>query len=194
MVFDKKISIMDLVLDDKTYAWQLTKQTWAHMEHQTKNNLFSRVGIGVKTVVFTLRKTTGLSLHKALSHNGRQYFITDINRDDPVLMVATAADIQPKVYTKYVTKVTKGPNKEPVYSTENLLQFPAAITEKYLGYEQKEPMAQATKTFVLVTPKAIALSVNDLVQTEGGEKYAVQVCHLLDDYKNEYEITRKGDV
>lgn len=40
---------------------------------------------------------------------------------------------------------------------------------------------------VLVTPKAVTLKTGDLVKADGGA-YAVRVCYLLDEFKNEYEI------
>ena len=72
------------------------------------------------------------------------------------------------------------------------MQFPVVLAEKYLGFTQNTPMAQTQTTFVLVTPKAVSLKIADLVDV-GGVRYAVQVCHTLDEYKNEYEITRKDD-
>ena len=46
---------------------------------------------------------------------------------------------------------------------------------------------------VLVTPKPIAITPGDLVRI-AGKPYVVQVVHVLDMYKNEYEITVVEDV
>ena len=50
---------------------------------------------------------------------------------------------------------------------------------------------------MLVTPKPIALKAGDLVTVQEGPakgRYHVTVCHVLDAYKNEYEIMFSGDV
>jgi len=212
MVFDKKASILTLADEELTfigeepqhrYLWNPSKSVWVHMEHQNKSNLFSKVGIGVKTVIFTLRKTSGIDLHSAIAYSGQQYFITDINRDDPMLMVVTTADIQPAIFTARGVEEQEGEYKSAVYVSKQDIRFPACLTEKYLGFKQEAPMARTEETFVLVTPKPVLLDVHDIVRPglppRDGEDdkrpaYAVKVCHFLDEYKNEYEITSVGDV
>lgn len=200
MLFDKKAAILKLAeTEPNTYAWVENKSLWVNLEHRDKLhsyklNLFSRVGIGTKSVVFTLRKISGIDLHCAIQYKGKQYFITDINSDSPLYMTITTADIQPLscVATRIVEK--EGSNKSSIMETSELSRFPAVMTEKYIGFKQGEPMAQTTVTFVLVTPKPVVLEENDLVSIENSGKYAVIACHMLDEYKNEYEITRKEDV
>ncbi|HHY52660.1 MAG TPA: head-tail adaptor protein [Clostridiales bacterium] len=195
MVFDRKVQLLHLAHPaENRWEWVEEKTMWAHMEQQNKTNLFSRVGLGVKTVLFTLRKTTEISLAAALSHKGRHYFITDINTDDPVLMTVTTADIQPVDCMVTREKEAEGSDKSSVMVPDAVLQFPACLTEKYVGYTQQEPMAQTTVTYVLVTPKPVELETNDLVAIAGRGNFRVQVAHLLDDHKNEYEITKVEDV
>ncbi len=195
MVFDRKVQLLNLAHPtEHRWEWVEAKTMWTHMEHQNKANLFSRVGIGVKTVLFTLRKTSGITLMAALCYKGRHYFITDINIDDPVLMTVTTADIQPVDCIVTREKEVEGPNKSSVMVQDAVLRFPACLTEKYVGYTQQEPMAQTTVTYVLVTPKPVELQTNDLVAIAGRGNFRVQVAHLLDDHKNEYEITKVEDV
>jgi hypothetical protein len=204
MVFDKRATVMTLSQPAKDcYLWAAGKAVWVHMAHTPKANLFSKVGIGVKTVVFTMRKTPGINLHYAIAYRGRQYFITDINSDDPVLMIITAADIQPMEFSAFGMDEHEGEHKSPVYAKREISRFPACLTEKYVGFKQDDPMSRTEETFVLVTPKSILLQVHDLVKRgippDAGEKderpiLVVKACHTLDEHKNEYEITRKDDV
>lgn len=59
-------------------------------------------------------------------------------------------------------------------------------------HEQLEPMARNTICYVLVTPKAIALTSGSLVEI-AETPYEVLLAHDLDPYKNEYEIKRTGE-
>lgn len=70
---------------------------------------------------------------------------------------------------------------------EAALLFPRFYNRKYLGFVQREPQGQVEHRLVLVTPKAVTLKTGDLVKADGGA-YAVRVCYLLDEFKNEYEI------
>ena len=48
-----------------------------------------------------------------------------------------------------------------------------------------------------MTPKAVQLDEGDLVTVREGPAqavYNVQACHILDEYKNEYEILYSKDV
>ncbi|MPN59856.1 hypothetical protein SDC9_207578 [bioreactor metagenome] len=53
-------------------------------------------------------------------------------------------------------------------------------------------MAKTEERFVLAAPKAICLKTGEIAVI--GEKfYAVQIPHELDEFRNEYEVSRKGD-
>ena len=71
--------------------------------------------------------------------------------------------------------------------------FPAVLTEKHLKWEQPEPYSINRITYVLVTPKAVTLTRGKLVEVNG-VNYEVQLAHVLDSYKNEYEIVRTEDL
>lgn len=198
MVFNKKIDLLKLVEHESCcYCWHKSKSLWANLEHQNALCLFSSVGVGAKRVVFTLAKRGGISPDNAVSSGGRHYFINEVNTDDPPYMSLTCADIQPIFCTAMRNDETEGLNKSSVMVARELYRFPAYLTEKYRGFEAKaeqlEPMTQITKTFVLVTPKPVILEINDLVLITDGAKYAVSACHMLGEYKNEYEVVRKDD-
>ena len=80
----------------------------------------------------------------------------------------------------------------PAFKNIRIAAFPGFLTEKYLGFEQKEVHTETQTTYVLVTPKAIVLQSGDLVQI-GDDFYTIKIIHVLDEYKNEYEITEKRD-
>ena len=75
--------------------------------------------------------------------------------------------------------------------------FPGVLTEKYARYEREETHAENATSYVLVVPKEIQLKAGDLVTVQEGPAqgvYNVQICHVLDPHKNEYEIAWRGDV
>lgn len=193
MIFDKKAELLRFAtLSDGVLGWQTVKSLPVKVEVTGKNNLFSKVGIGAKTALLTLRGTGGVTLADALRVDGQFYFLTDVQREG-LLLTVTAAMVSLVECVLLRADTSVDVCKRPIHGEPRpVLTFPAVLTEKYLGFTQGEPMAQTETTFVLVTPKAVTLTVGDLVETGGG-RFAVQICHPLDAYKNEYEIHRKAD-
>lgn len=189
----EQISVLELRHENSTYLWAEQADIWVKAEPQTQKNLFSQVGTGVKSVKFTIWKRD-LTLNNAFLWRGRHCFLTDITDIDCLCCEVTAALIEPQTCSvKQTSTPTKDDLNRPIYAPPEVIIFPACLTEKYLGYTQDRPMAVTETTFVLVTPKAITLTVGELV-TVGGFQYTVIIPHELDSYKNEYEVTRKGDV
>ena len=58
-------------------------------------------------------------------------------------------------------------------------RFPGVLTEKYMKFQQESPYSTNTITYVLVTPKAVALQRGGVVAVNGTD-YAVQLAHVLD--------------
>lgn len=176
----ERVELLELVESGGVFRWQVRKTTWARAELSDKACLFSSVGIGARRVVFTLRKQP-LSLHEAIRWNGRHCFLSSIVPDGPGHLTVTAGLVTPADCVGNANKAPRGP------------EFPGVRTEKYLKHEQETPMATNTLTYVLVTPKAVALEPGPLVEVDG-TAYKVAVAHTLDEYKNEYEIVRKRDL
>lgn len=203
MVFDKKAELLALTETfPGLFEWTATGSLWVNFERTVKTNLFSKVGIGARNIEFRLRKQSGITLHNALRVDGRFYFLTAITEVDQVIMLVSAADIQPVDCALIRNTEREGPNKSSVEELVEAFRYPGILTEKYLRFAQEEPMARTETMMVLVTPKPILMDSGDLVAIgeppgEGDEdfriRYAVQVCHMLDEYKNEYEIYRKDD-
>lgn len=188
-----RIEVLTLEKLDNTFYWKVSFPIWAKHESLDKTNLFSKVGIGVNSAKFTIRKRA-MTLHHAFRWQGRHYYLTDIKEVNRMFYEVTAAQIEP--VTCIATRKKPGKNElnrptpgEP----QTIAVFPACLVEKYLGYQQQKPQAVNEITYVLVTPKAIGLKSADLVKI-GDDTFNVQIVHSLDEYKNEYEINLTKDV
>lgn len=204
MVFDKKAELLAMEeTAPNLFAWTVTGSLWVNFEKTVKTNLFSNVGIGAKNIEFRLRKQSGITLHNAIRINGRCYFLTAITDVDHLIMLISAADIQPVDCLLIRNTEREGSFKSSIEELVEAFQFPGILTEKYLRYSQEEPMARTETAMVLVTSKTIFIESGDLValgEPPGADNedtrihYVVHVCHMLDEFKNEYEIYRKEDV
>lgn len=192
--FNNKISVLALKQIENTFLWEQTSSPWAKTEQLSSNNLFSRIGLGAKSIKFTMRKRKDLSLHNAFRWKGKHCFLTDIVEIDRMYYEVTAALIEPRSCSVRRTgKPGLNDLNRPVYGDSETLVFPACLTEKYMGYTQEAPMAIQETRYVLITPKSINLITGELVVIDE-IPYTVVIPHTLDEYKNEYEIIAKGDV
>jgi len=187
-----EISILELKCSGGEYSWEVAEAAFAKAERLKGNNIFSSVGLGARSVKFTIRQCP-LSLHNAIEWNGRHCFLTDIISIDREYYEITAALIEPRTCTVSRKTFDRDTLNRLVLSEESTLTFPAVLTEKYLGHTQGEPMATVEIRYVLVTPKVIALRPGEIVAVDS-QPFNVLLAHTLDEYKNEYEITRKEDV
>lgn len=180
---NERVQGRQLVYDEAAdrWSWQKVWGAWVKAEQSDRNNLFSTVGIGARSVTFTMRKASRINLGLSFLWRGQFCFLTAIADTEQPGMVEVKAALCSTVECR--KDVDLDP---PRY------KFPGVLTEKYLGHDQERPHATNTVTYVLVTPKAIELAPGSLVEA-GGKDYAVQVCHTLDTWKNEYEILRKED-
>jgi hypothetical protein len=189
-----KISILTLKQTENTYSWDVLSNPWAKAERLSGNNLFSKVGIGAKSVKFTIRENKILTLHNAFRWQGKHCFLTDIVGVGRMYYEVTAALIEPHICTvERIGEPILNELNRPVYNESKTISFPGCLTEKYLGHTQGEPMAITEMRLVVVTPKVIELSVGEIV-TINNTPYTVIIPHTLDEYKNEYEIMARSDV
>lgn len=179
-----------------TWEWVSTGRLWAQVEVDGVKNLFSSVGIGTRNAKLVLR-TRPLNLHQALRWKEQHLFLTGITKLDRMYLSVQAAMVEPVACLATRTEDTVGEAGRPTPAETMRLTFPGVLTEKYARYEREETHAEGETGYVLVTPKAIALKAGDLVTVQEGpgkDKYHVTVCHVLDPFKNEYEIACRGDV
>lgn len=181
---------------EQTWEWVTIRRAWAQVEQTSKTNLFSKVGVGARDAAIVLR-TQPLTLHHALRWKGQHLFLTAITKRDRMHLNVQGAmvTIVPCTAKGYTTTV--GPDNRPQKVEKSPLTFPGVLTEKYVGYEREDTYAKTKRTLVLVTPKAVTIGEGDLVTVTQGPAqavYNVQARHVLDEYKNEYEMNFSGDV
>ncbi len=178
------------------WEWVAIRRAWGQVEQTAKTNLFSKVGVGARDAAVVLR-TQPLTLHNALRWKGQHLFLTSITHRDRNHLDVAAALVEPVTCTAqgYTTKVGEGNRPQKV--ERDPVTFPGVLTEKYVKYEKEDTFAKSRRGLVLVTAKPIRLREGDLVTVQAGPAaavYNVQACHVLDAYKNEYEMEFSRDV
>lgn len=181
---------------EKTWEWVPIRRVWAKVEQTAKTNLFSKVGVGARDAAVVIRRQP-LTLHQALRWKGQHLFLTSITKRDRMHLDVQAAlvSVVTCIGQGYTTTVGAGNRPEKQEKPEQT--FPGVLTEKYVRYETEDSYAKAKRLLVLVTPKAVELLEGDLVTVTQGPAaavYNVQTRHVLDEYKNEYEVLYSRDI
>lgn len=177
------------------WEWGPIRRTWTMLTLQTKKNLFSSVGIGARGAELILRRQP-LTLHNALLWGEQHLFLSAILPEGRLHLRVQAALVEPVTCLATRTEDTVGEAGRPTTAETMRMTFPGVLTEKYARYEREETHAENETSYVLVVPKAIQLQASDLVTVQEGSAkgvYYVTICHVLDPYKNEYEIAWRGD-
>lgn len=178
-----RIAVLRTTFDEDAnrYEYTLDRWLWAEAEQTEKTTIFSKVGIGARGVTFRMRLCRELTLHNAFLWHGKHCFLTSILPDGRQHMTVQAALVEPVLCRAGVDDAEPG------------AWFTGFLTEKYMRYEQGAPLAINEITYVLVTPKKVELQRGSLVEI-GGRDYNVDLAHILDPYKNEYECRRVEDL
>ena len=178
------------------WEWGPIRRTWTMLTLQTKKNLFSSVGIGARGAELILRRQP-LTLHNALLWGEQHLFLSAILPEGRLHLRVQAALVEPVTCLATRTEDTVGEAGRPTTAETMRMTFPGVLTEKYARYEREETHAENETSYVLVVPKVVQLKASDLVTVQEGPAkgvYYVTICHVLDPYKNEYEIVLRGDV
>lgn len=175
----ERVTVLKLEKTADSYNWTAVRRVWANMQPAGKN-VFSSAGVGAKGVQLVLRRQP-LSLTNMILWRGKYVFLSDIQPYAPGHLLVSGALVEISDCVADVHNNPPGPH------------FPAILTEKYLKHDQLEPYAINILTYVLVTPKCIVLDRGGLVKV-GETNYEVQLAHVLDPNKNEYEIVRTEDL
>ena len=178
------------------WEWGPIRRTWTMLTLQTKKNLFSSVGIGARGAELILRRQP-LTLHNALLWGEQHLFLSAILPEGRLHLRVQAALVEPVTCLATRTEDTVGEAGRPTTAETMRMTFPGVLTEKYARYEREETHAENETSYVLVVPKVVQLKASDLVTVQEGPAkgvYYVTICHVLDPYKNEYEIILRGDV
>lgn len=178
---------------EKVYNWQSAGGIWCEFKETGEENLFSKVGIGAAGAEITVRENK-LTCNDALLVRGEHFFITDINRTGiaPIYYKVQAAMIAPETATVTRTVVSIGSNGIPANTSQIVAECPVYLTEKALSTAEEKSMVESTNRLVAVTPKILECLPGDIMEFMG-MKYRVNVCHIMERYKNEYEIERITD-
>ena len=191
------LQVLELKENPKgTWTWQKVRKARGQVELSTGRNLFSTVGIGARGAEIVLRRQD-LTLHNALLWGEQHLFLTAILPEGRLHLRVQAALVEPVECLATRTEDTVGEAGRPTTAETMRVTFPGVLTEKYARYEREETHAENATSYVLVVPKEIQLKAGDLVTVQEGPAqgvYNVQICHVLDPYKNEYEIAWRGDV
>ena len=193
---DKRLVLLSFQEDSPgDWHWVETGLLWGDLTLSGKKNLFSSVGIGARDAEIILRKRP-ITLHQALRWGQQHLFLTELTDYDRMHLTARAALVTPVACSAIRNQSSLGPGNRPVRTPLEPVTFPGVLTEKYTGYDRQDTHAQAETRLVLVVPKAIELMEGDLVTVMAGQpaEYNVQIRHVLDPYKNEYEIAWRRDV
>ena len=188
---NERVQILTLKTEAGIMRWEVFKNIWAKVEITGKTNYFSKVGMGVLSVKFTMRRQS-LSLYDALCFRGRHYFITGITPISNLHMEVETAKIDPITCVLFNNETVLDDLNRPVDEQKPVLTFPGMLVEKYLRSNTETGHDEGEVTLVLVTPKQVQVDAGKLIEVQG-KPYKVAVCHMLDEYKNEYEIIRTED-
>ncbi|MGO5023907.1 hypothetical protein ACTQ4E_12560 [Lawsonibacter sp. LCP25S3_G6] len=176
---DQRMEVLELKRIGDRWSWQPIRRTRANVTMSTRSNLFSSVGIGARGAGIILRRQE-LTLHNALRWGDQHLFLTSILPEGRLHWNVSAALVE---IAQCQADMDEGGGAK----------FPGVLTEKYMKFQQENPYSTNTITYVLVTPKAVTLQRGGVVSVNGTD-YAVQLAHVLDPYKNEYEICRTEDL
>ena len=194
---DQHLEVLELrETSTGVWEWVAVRRAWAQVEQTDKTNLFSKVGVGARDAAIVLR-TQPLTLHNALRWKGQHLFLADITKRDRNHLYAGAALVSVVRCIGQGHTITVGAGNRPVKTETPPVTFPGVLTEKYVKYEKEDTFAKSRRGLVLVTAKPIRLREGDLVTVQAGPAaavYNVQACHVLDEYKNEYEVEFSRDV
>lgn len=176
----ERVTILKLEKTADSYNWTAVRRVWANVQPDSGTNLFSKAGTGAPGVKIVLRRQP-MKTGAMLLWRGQYVYVTDFRPMGWGHLLISGALVQ-------VSRCEANVHKGQPGTT-----FPAILTEKYVRHEQLDPYAVNILTYVLVTPPEIVLQRGGLVQVDG-VNYEVQLAHVLDPSKIEYEIVRKADL
>lgn len=194
---NERLELLELQqTEEHIWEWVSVKRLWGQVTVDGGTNLFSKVGIGARNAKMAIR-SQNITLHQALLWKGQHLFLTSITKLDKMHLELQGALVSVVRCVGQGFTTTLGPGNRPVKQEKPEQIFPGVLTEKYVRYEAEDSYAKAKRLLVLVTPKEVELLEGDLVTvTEGlaAAVYNVQTRHVLDEYKNEYEIMYSRDI
>lgn len=196
---DQRLEVLELQeTAPGVWTWETVRKTWAQVEPDAgqRKNLFSSVGTGARNASLVLRRQ-GLTLHSALRWKGQHLFLTAVVPQGRGHLGISAALVEPVQCVAQPWHNQKGAGNRAERVDDPPVTFPGVLTEKYVRYQAEESYAKTSVIYVLVAPKSIELQEGVLVTVQEGPAagvYHVQTRHVLDAFKNEYEIAFRRDI
>lgn len=198
---DQRLTLLSLQeTSPNAFAWVEVGKVWANVTQDGSKNYFSSVGLGARNAKIIMRRSP-IDMTQALRWGSQHLFLTSITQRDRMHWDVSAAlvDVVTCAMDRTTTQVDKANGNRPIKVQAPTVTFPGVLTEKYQRsqYNREDTHAKATSTYILVTPKTVVLEEGDVVTVQEGPAkavYNVQGSHVLDRYKNEYEIVWSRDV
>lgn len=198
---DQRLTLLSLQeTSPNAFAWVEVGKVWANVTQDGSKNYFSSVGLGARNAKIIMRRSP-IDMAQALRWGSQHLFLTSITQRDRMHWDVAAAlvDVVTCAMDRTTTQVDKANGNRPIKVQAPTVTFPGVLTEKYQRsqYDREDTHAKAASTYILVTPKAVVLEEGDVVTVQEGPAkavYTVQGSHVLDRYKNEYEIVWSRDV
>lgn len=178
---------------ENEFKWCAYHTTFGEIKQTSSRNIFSKVAMSAFSLTVTLRAQE-LSLQDSIKWGDKQLYITGIDRiSDRHSITVTAVNIKPCTVFQQVKSYKLNELNNPVPNGKVTSRFPAWITEKYVKYSQADPFAGLSDALVLIVPEVVPdIPVGDVILVDD-KKYVVEIQHLLDPDRNEYEIVRRRD-
>ena len=112
----ERVHLLTLSEQPDGCAWQKTAAFRAAVSYPKGSNLFSKIGIGVRSVQLKLRRRDGLTLHHAMLLDGQHLFLTSVTHRDRGHLDVAAALVEPVTCTAhgYTTRVGEGNRPQKV--------------------------------------------------------------------------------
>lgn len=190
---DKRVSVLQLTKNGSTWSFETFHETRACIELLRQRNIFSASAASADSYKLTMRRQTVTPFHSLLWEDKRLLITAVDDYSDRHTVTATAAAVMPVTVTRKMQQYGKNALNNPVKLEPVVLSFPAWLAEKYVKLSADKPQNTVEQAYVLIVPKAVdVIEVGDVI-TVFGESFAVEVQHLLDPVKNEYEIVARRD-
>lgn len=192
---NERIEILDYILKEKRYVWEKKKAIWSNIEQDQKINIFSGYAKAGTTTLFAVREQE-IGMCNVILYQEKYYLITGLKKLDRMYAQVQTAKlpVYDCQYTRYnPDNIILDKYNRPTNTNPTVTQFQGMLAEKYLGSQAETPQTVSEMGYILLTPKVIQLEQNEVVTISEGD-YVIKSCHLLDEYKNEYEILRRKDV
>lgn len=169
--------------------WTDAFGAWASMEEKDRI-IYSALATSKQGAKFVMR-TNKITPANLILFGAQYYAIGSVQHTEGYVTV-TAAEVEPIKCTASAPSITYDELNFPTYGTSVKTEFYGILAEKYVNWKQEQPNASLELGVILVTPKQVELASGDVV-TANGKEYAVTACHLMDKFRNEYEIAERTD-